>query len=339
MTTRMFSFSTRLKVALIELLIALSPAAALFCTADAGAQAQPWPNRLVKIAVTSSPGSGPDLVARILAEHLSALWGQGVMVDNRLGGPGGNLAAQSVARAAPDGYTVLLGINPVLAMNQYLFKSTGFDAERDFAPVIRIGVAPMMMAVNAALPVQNLADLVALSKSQPGKIFYAVGGRRYLPEFVGEAFNHMAGAGLTFVPHKTGGLAGQNTASGETQAYVDSIAAMTPWVSGGRLRPIAVFGPNRAPGYEQVPTAKESGFDVSMLAWMSLVAPAGTPREVLERINKDANTVLARPDVVARMRTFGMADLGGSIRDFEGFLASERKFWADYVRVHNIEKE
>jgi tripartite-type tricarboxylate transporter receptor subunit TctC len=341
MTTRLLPIFKRLKKALVELLIAATPAAALFIPFDTWAQVQTqgWPNRIVKIAVTGSPGGGPDLVARLLAEHLSAMWGQSVMIDNRTPGPGGNLAAQSVARATPDGYTVMLGINPVLAMNQYLFKSTGFDAERDFVPIIRIGVAPMMISVNATLPIHTLADLVAFSKSQPGKVFYATPGTRFLPEFVGEAFNRMAGAGLTIVPHKTGALAGQNTAGGETQAYIDSIAATTPWISNGRLRPIAVFGPSRAPGHEQVPTARESGFDVSMPAWMSLVAPTGTPREILDRINKDANTVLARPDVVARMRNFGMADLGGSIRDFEIFLASERKFWDTYVRVHNVEKE
>ena len=151
MTTRMFSLSTRLKTALIELVFAASPAATLFCPTDVGAQAQPWPNRVVKIAVAGNPGSGPDLVARVLAEHLSAIWGQGVIVDNRIGGPGGNLIAQSVVRAAPDGYTILLGILPTLAMNQYLFKSTGFDAERDFAPIIRICIVPMMISVNAAL--------------------------------------------------------------------------------------------------------------------------------------------------------------------------------------------
>lgn len=337
MTTRMFSNFTRLKKALIQLLIAIPPTAAWYVPLDA--LAQPWPNRVVKIVVTGNPGSGPDIVARVLAEHLAAMWGQGVIVDNRIGGPGGNLTAQYTAQAAPDGYTVLLGINPQLAMNQYLFKSTGFDAEHDFAPIIRIGIAPLMLSVHPTLPVQNLADLVALSKSRPGKVFYATPGSRYLPEFVGEAFNHLAGAGLTIVPHKSSVLAGQNTAGGETQAYIDSVAATTPWVNGGRLRPIAVFGPSRAPGYEKIPTARESGFDVSMPGWMSLVASAGTPREILERINKDANTVLARPDVVARMRTFGMSDLGGSIRDFEGFLASERKFWENYVRVHNIEKE
>lgn len=339
MTAHLSSMLKRLKVALLELLLAAAPTAALYVPFDTLAQTPAWPNRIVKIAVTGSPGGGPDLVARVLAEHLSAMWGQGVVVDNRMPGPGGNLAAQSVARATPDGYTVMLGINPVLVMNQYLFKSTGFDPERDFVPIIRIGIAPMMLSVNASLPVHTLADLVNLSKSQPGKVFYATPGVRFLPEFVGETFNRVAGAGLTLVPHKTGALAGQNTAGGETQAYIDSIAAMTPWISGGRLRPIAVFGPSRAPGYEHVPTARESGFDVSMPGWMSLVAPAGTPREILERINKDANTVLARPDVIARMRTSGMGDLGGSIRDFESFLSSERKFWESYARIHGIEKE
>jgi tripartite-type tricarboxylate transporter receptor subunit TctC len=328
----------RLKAALLGLFIAVAPGAALYIPFDALAQS--WPNRVVKIVVLGNPGNAPDIVARILAEHLAAAWGQGVIIDNRPAGPGGNLAAQYVAQSAPDGYTLKLAISPQLVMNPYLFKTLGYDAERDFAPIVRIGAAPMMLAVNPALPVHNLSDLVAFSKSRPSKVFYATAGSRLLPHFVGEAFNQMSGAGLTQVNYKGGSMAaGKDTAAGETQVYIDAIAAMTPWVNGGRLRPIAVFGPNRVAGFEQVPTAKESGFDLSILGWMSLVAPAGTPPEVIGRVNKDVNAALARPEVAAKLRGFALADLGGSTRDFEITLAQDRKFWEAYVRTHGVEKE
>ena len=340
MTAPLPSIFKRLKLVMLELLIAATPTAALYVPFDTLAQTQAWPNRVVKIVVLGNPGNAPDIVARILAEHLSATWGQGVIIDTRPAGPGGNLAAQYVAQAAPDGYTLKMAISPQLVMNPYLFKTTGYDAERDFAPIVRIGAAPMMLSVNPALPVHSLSDLVSYAKARPTKVFYATSGSRLLPHFVGEAFNQMSGAGLTQVNYKGGSVAaGKDTAAGETQVYIDSIGAMASWVNGGRLRPIAVFGPNRVAGFEQVPTARESGFDLSILGWMSLVAPAGTPTQVIERINKDVNMVLGRPDVAAKLRSFALADLGGSTRDLEVILAQDRKFWENFVRTHGIEKE
>ena len=151
MTTPLPSIFKRLKVALFELLIAAAPMAALYVPFDTLAQTQAWPNRVVKIVVLGNPGNAPDIVARILAEHLSATWGQGVIIDNRPAGPGGNLAAQYVAQAAPDGYTLKMAISPQLVMNPFLFKTLGYDAERDFAPIVRIGAAPMMLSARRAL--------------------------------------------------------------------------------------------------------------------------------------------------------------------------------------------
>ena len=337
MTTHIFSFSKRLNKALIELLIAALPAAALFFPVDIWAQAQPWPNRVVKIVVGGNPGQAADTAARLLAEPLSAMWGQPVVVENRPSGPAGNLAAQYAAQAKPDGYTLKLAITPELVMNQYLFKSPGFDAEKDFAPIIRLGVGPMVMMVNASLPIQNMSDLAAWAKARPGKVFYATPGVRFMPHFLGEAYNQMAGAGMTHVPYKTGALAAQDTVNGDAQIYVDSLATARPWMDGTRLRPIAVFAPNRLDAFVNVPTAKESGYDLTVLGWSSLVAPTGTPKDVIDKINRDVNIVLARPDIKAKFPN--SFDMGGSVQEFEAFLAKERKFWEQYVRTFGFEKE
>ncbi len=299
-------------------------------------QAQTWPSRVVKIVVSGNPGNASDITARLLAQHLSVVWGQGVVVDNQPAGPGGILAAQFTARAAPDGHTLMMATTPQLAMNQFLFKSPGYDAERDFVPIVLVSRGPMMISVNPGLPVENLTELAAFSKARPGKVFFSVPGTRNLPHFLGEAFNQLASAGMTPVPYRSG-QAGSGTASGDTQVYIDAIQPMAPWIDGGRLRPIAVFGPKRLPAYPAVPTAKESGFDVAMLAWMALVAPAGTPPEVVARINRDVNAVLARPEVAATFR--GMFELGSSVREFEDYLAQERKFWGKYLPTHGFEKE
>lgn len=299
-------------------------------------QAQTWPSRVVKIVVSGSPGNAADITARLLAQHLSVVWGQGVVIDNQPTGPGGILAAQFAARAAPDGHTLMMAVTPQLVTNQYLFKSPGYDAERDFVPIVLVSRGPMMISVNPALPVQNLAELASFSKAWPGKVFFSMPGNRNLPHFLGEAFNQMGGAGMTPVPYRTG-QAGSGTVSGDTQVYIDAVQVMAPWIDGGRLRPIAVFGPKRLPAYPAIPTAKESGFDVGMLAWMALVAPAGTPPDIVARINKDVNAVLARPEVAATFR--GTFELGSSVREFEDYLVQERMFWGKYLPAHGFEKE
>ena len=317
--------------------LALAAAGAVMWAMPSAAQNPPWPNRAVKIVVGGNPGQSADTTARLLAEPLSAMWGQPVVVENRPSGPGGNLAAQYAAQAKPDGYTLKLAITPELVMNQYLFKSPGFNAEKDFAPIIRLGIGPMVMMVNASLPIQNMAELAAWAKARPGKVFYATPGVRLMPHFLGEAFNQMAGAGMTHAPYKTGALAAQDTVNGDTQIYMDSLTTARPWMDGTRLRPIAIFAPKRLEVFPNIPTAKESGYDLTPLGWTSLVAPAGTPKDVIDKINRDVNIVLARPDFNEKLPN--SFERGGSVQDFETFLAAERKFWEQYVRSFGFEKE
>ena len=305
-------------------------------------QAQSWPERPVKIVVSAAAGTAPDIIARVMGEQLSLAWGKGVVIDNRPGA-GGNLGAQAAARSAPDGYTLWFGHATPVVMNQYLFKNPGFDANRDFAPIVRIGINPMVIAVHPGLPVKDLKDLVALSKVKAGRLSFTTSGYKNIPHLVGESLNQISGAGMVNVPYKGSQQAAQDTAGGLAEVYIDAVPPMTPWVgpggAAGRLRPLAVTSANRIPGFEQLATARESGFDLVMQGWIGVLAPAGTPKEVIERVTQDVNTVLKRPDIVSKLRILGTYELGGSTAEFDAFIKDERKRWESVVKAAHIESE
>lgn len=300
--------------------------------------AQAWPERPVKVVVSTAAGSAPDIVARIITDQLGALWGRGLVIDNRPGA-GGNLGAQAAAKGPADGYTLWFAHATPVVMNQYLFKTPGFDAERDFTPIVRIGVNPMMIAVNPGVPAPDLKSLVALAKARPDKLSFSTSGSKNIPHLVGEALNQAAATGMIHVPYKGSQQAAGDTVSGQTQVYVDAVPPMVPWLQGNRLRALAVTTRNRIPGFEAVPTALEQGVDLVMSGWVGFLAPAGTPREVIERVNRDVNAILAKPDVIARMRTLGTYELGGTRADFERFIGEERRLWERVVQAARIERE
>lgn len=302
------------------------------------AAAQAWPDRPVKVYVSTAAGSAPDIVTRLVTDQLAQLWGRGLIVDNRPGA-GGNLGAQAAAKGPADGYVLWFGHATPVVMNQALFKTPGFDTERDFVPIVRIGVNPMMVSVNPALAAPDLKALVALAKSKPEKLTFATSGSKNIPHLVGEALNQASGTGLIHVPYKGSQQAAQDTASGQTQIYIDAVPPMVPWLTGNRLRAVAVTGRNRLPGYESVPTALEQGLDLVMQGWVGVLAPTGTPREVIERVNRDINAVLARPDIAARLRSLGTYELGGSRADFERFIGEEHRLWDRVVQAARIERE
>jgi tripartite-type tricarboxylate transporter receptor subunit TctC len=312
--------------------------ACLAVVAAGPALAQAWPDRPVKVFVSTAAGSAPDIVTRLITDQLAQMWGKALIVDNRPGA-GGNLGAQATAKSAPDGYTFWFAHATPVVMNQYLFKAPGFDSERDFMPIVRIGVNPMMIAVNPSLPANDLKALVALAKGRGDKLSFATSGSKNIPHLVGEALNQIAGLGMIHVPYKGSQQAAQDTASGQTNLYVDAVPPMVPWLQGARLRAVAVTTKNRIPGFEQVPTALESGIDLVMSGWVGVLAPAGTPREVIERVNRDVNTVLAKPDIIARLRTLGTYELGGTQKDFERFITDERRLWERVVQMARIERE
>lgn len=321
----------------------------LAATLPPAAPAQTWPDKPVRVVVSSAAGSAPDIVARLISDQLGPMWGKAVVVDNRPGA-GGNLGAQAAARSAPDGYTLWFAHATPVVMNQFLFKAPGFDAERDFDAIVRVGVNPMMIAVNPAVPAKDLKELVALSKAKAGQLSFATSGAKNIPHLVGETFNRITGAGMVNVPYKGSQQAAQDTIGGTAEVYIDAVPPMAPLVgaqqanapvvgAGGRLRPLGVSTLSRIPGFEQVPTLREQGFDLVMQGWMGFLAPAGTPREVIERVNRDVNAVLARAEVVARLRLLGTYDLGSGIKQFDIFIRTERAVWQRAVQAAKIERE
>ena len=313
----------------------------LTCVAAATAAsvgAQAWPDRPVKVYVSTAAGSAPDIVARLITDQLTQMWGKALVVDNRPGA-GGNLGAQAAAKGPADGYTLWFAHATPVVMNQYLFKAPGFDAERDFVRVVRIGLNPMMIAVNPSLPVPDLKALVALAKGRADKLSFATSGSKNIPHLVGETLNQLAGLGMIHVPYKGSQQAAQDTAGGQTNLYIDAVPPMVPWLQGARLRALAVTSRNRLPGFEQLPTATELSIDLVMSGWTGFLAPTGTAREVIERVNRDVNSVLAKPDMVTRMRSLGTYELGGTQKEFETFITQERRLWERVVQMARIERE
>lgn len=303
------------------------------------AWAQNWPDKPVKIVVGSAAGSAPDIIARLIGEQLGVMWGKGVVIENKPGA-GGNLGAQAVARSAPDGYSLWFAHATPVVMNAFLFKNPGFDAEKDFTPVVRVGVNPMVIAVHPNLPVKDLKELVAHAKTHPGKVSFATSGAKNIPHLVGETLNQVAQIDMLNIPYKGSQQAATDTLSGRTEVYIDAVPPMSAFISqSNRLRPLAVTTSKRIPGLDQLPTAVEQGVNVVMQGWMAFLAPAGTPASVIDRVAKDVNTTLSRPDTVARLQALGTYELGGTPTALETFIKEERSKWARVVEAAKIERE
>jgi tripartite-type tricarboxylate transporter receptor subunit TctC len=302
------------------------------------ARAQAWPARPIRWVLPSAAGSAPDIIARMLSEKLSAVLGQQVVIDNRPGAAG-NIAAQHVARSAADGYTFLFGQASTLAINPYTFKTTGFDADRDFAAVISMGVSPFMFAVTPSLNAQSIAELIALARAEPGKLSFATSASRNLSHISGEMLKATAGINMVHVPYKGSQQAAADTVAGLTHLYIDSIPAMSSYAQSGRLRVIGVSARTRVPGFESVPTINETLPGFEAVGWFAVVAPAGTPADIVERVNRELNAILGQPEVGQRMRGFGMFDFGGSAADLDRFMKAERSKWAKVMREARIEPE
>ena len=302
------------------------------------AQAQTWPAKPVRMYVGSGPGSAPDIIARVISEKLSQAWGQQVIIENRPGA-GGNMAAQIAARSPNDGYSLWFAHATPVVLNQYLFRSPGFDVERDFAPVVRIGISPMMIAVNPSVPVSSIPELVAYARTRPGKLSFSTSQSKNIPHLTGEVMNHTFGIDLLHVPYKASPQAAQDTIAGETQIYIDGIPAVAAHYQSGRLRVIAVTSPGRLPGFEKIPALAENVPGLATVGWFAIFAPKGTPPAVVERVNRDTNTAVALPDVIARMHSFGMFEFGGTAKALEDFSAVERKLWEKTIRQARIEPE
>jgi len=276
-------------------------ACAALAPADAAAQpAQKFPDKPIRFIVPFPPGGGNDILARLLAPKLSESLGQPVVIDNRAGA-GGNIGTDLAAKSAPDGYTIVIASNQV-TMNPALYAKLPFDIEKDFAPIALAASVPMVLAVNPSVSANNVKELVALAKAEPGKLNYSTPGNGTPQHIAFEVFNHAAGIRIAHVPYKGTGPAIADVIGGQVQATFGTLASLEQHVKAGKLRALAVATPKRSQTMPGVPTMAESGlpgYDVSL--WYSILAPAGTPAPILARLSAEIAKALAAPDVHDRL--------------------------------------
>jgi tripartite-type tricarboxylate transporter receptor subunit TctC len=310
----------------------LSLLAALVLTDMASAQS--WPSRPVRMIVPQAAGGMADIVARVVSSPLSRELGRQVIVDNRAGD--GTLGAQAAARASADGYTYLFATAPVLAINPYVAKILPYSPEDDFASVAMVGSSPLALIASPELNVNTLAELIALAKANPDKLAFASPGPRTLPGMLGETLKIRAGISLLHVPDK--GV--QDTIAGRVQLAIQRIPAIAAVVQRGQLRALAVSSPRRLPELPEVPTFSETLPGLEFNYWFAVVAPTGTPREAIQRMNLEFNRILLDGEMEQRLRALGLYTEGtGAPEEIDAFLKSERAFWRRIVRELKIEPE
>ena len=295
--------------------------------------AQTYPAKPVKIVVPFPPGGPTDVVGRLVATKLGEAMGQQFVVENRAGA-GGTVGSESVSHAPADGYTLLYGSTSTLAMAPSLYRKLGYDPRKSFAPVGLVSSGPLLVAVNAGVPAQSLAQLIALAKEKPGALNYGSAGNATPPHLAGELFKSLSGSNLTHVPYKGGAPALQAVAAGEVQVIFEGIVTLLPQIKAGRLRALAVTGTARDAALPDVPTVAEAGFAAFQVNfWSGLVAPAGTPSEVVGTLNNVLRRVLDAPDVRETLTKFGLAPAGNSPAEFARFIDAEIVRWEKAVQV------
>lgn len=303
--------------------------------------AQSWPQRPVSVVVPQAAGNSPDVLCRIIAEKLSRALGQQFVVENRPGAA--NLVGtQAVARAAPDGYTFLFATSAALVTNPYTFKKLGYDPVKDFTPVAMVARSNPVLLVNPDVKARTLPELIALEKSAPGTLSMAVDGPRNLSGLIAQSINKQAGTGFVLIPYNTTTNAVQDSITGRVQVTIQSASVAESFIKAGTLRPIAVAGSKRIGSLPNVPTISETLKSVNLQGWFMLMAPTGTPTDIIEKLSSEIARVLNSPDVQERAPTLGF-DIGigdaatpaGAKRFLEAELAATGKV----IRELGIEPE
>jgi tripartite-type tricarboxylate transporter receptor subunit TctC len=297
-----------------------------------GALAQSYPKKPITIIVPYPPGGPTDIVARVVGQKLGERLGQQVIVDNRRGA-GGNIGAALVARAAPDGYTLLLGTT-AHAINPSVFPALNYDILKDFSPVVLLTSLPLVVVTNAAVPAKNVQELVALAKSKEGQLTYASSGNGQSTHLAAELFKTMTGVSMTHVPYKGSAPALTDVAGGQVSVMFDTLLSAMPQIKSGRLKALAVTSAKRSASAPELPTVAESGVPgYEAVAWSGLLAPAHTPPEIVAKLNTEINVILSQPDVQKRFLNDGAEPLGGSPEKFSAHIGSEVRKWAAVAKL------
>ena len=291
----------------------------------------PYPAKPVRLVVPWPPGGGADVITRMLTPKLSEGLSQQVIIDNR-GGAAGNIGAELAAKAPPDGYTIVFAYSGTHSINPHIYSKMPFK-ESDFAPIIWLASVPQIVVVHPSLPVKNVKELIALAKSQPGQLSYASSGNGAINHLAGELFNFMTGTKLVHVPYKGGGPAAVAVLSGEVGLILGEPASMVGFIKGGKVRAIAVTTPERSISFPDLPTVAESGVPgYAVTSWNGMLAPAGTPADVVRRLNAEYNKIISEPGMRKLMIANGYEPVGGPPEKFSEHIRSELAKWAPVVK-------
>ncbi len=297
--------------------------------------AQAWPAKPVRIIVAFAPGGSTDVVARLMAQKLTVVWGQTVVVENRAGA-GGNLGADAVAKAPADGYTLLMASGSI-TISPHLFKNMPFDTKKDLLPIINVASGPMLVVVPDNSPAKTLKDLVAAAKTKPGSVNFGSAGVGSQVHMAAENLAEAAGFDVSHIPYKGEALAYTDLISGQIQFVVGNFAAASALLGTGRLRALAVTGKQRQPQLPEVPTAIEAGFaGFENYSWFGLLAPAGTPADIVAKVHRDTAKVLAETETKARLYVQGMSPVASTPAEFGKQIDDELVRWATVVKNRKL---
>ena len=310
---------------------------ALFLATNATAQT--WPVKPVKIVVPFSPGGFADSGARAISDKLAARLGQSVVIENRVGASG-NIGAEAVAKSAPDGYTLLLGFDGTMVINPHVFAKIPFDTLRDFAPVTKLGDAPSLVVAHPSVPANDLRELIALAKAKPGSLSYGTSGTGNTPHLVGEMLNLRAGTDFQHIPYKGGAQAIADAVGGQIPLVFTAIASAQGFLRAGKLKALGVTSTARVAALPETPTFIESGLpDFVVNSWIGILAPAKTPRPIVERLQRDIAAVLKDPDVQARYAVLGNEPVGNTPDEYAAQIKTDLAQWGVIVKRAGIRIE
>jgi tripartite-type tricarboxylate transporter receptor subunit TctC len=315
--------------------LAIAAGYAAFLIAAIGTSAHAFPDRPITLIVPFPPGGTTDIVARAIAEGLARELKQSVTVENRAGA-GGNLGAEAVTRAQPDGHTLLVSTAGPLAINHHLYKTQKYEPTRDFAPVALLGMVPIMLVTGPQQPFKTVAELIAYAKANPGRLSYGSQGNGTTSHLTMELLKHQAGIFVTHIPYRGSAPAATDLMGGQLHVMFDNSPSTLPFVQAQRMRALAIASPARVPAMKDIPTVSESVKGFSSVAWFALVAPAGTPPEVVRALNAATNATLQRPDVRQKFAASGTELAGGTPDDLARFMRAESTKWQSVIRTANI---
>jgi tripartite-type tricarboxylate transporter receptor subunit TctC len=309
---------------------------AVLGTARAEEDPSKYPTRAIHIVVGFTPGGGNDLIARIVGQKLSDRLGQPVIIDNKPGA-GAIVATEYVAKAPPDGYTLLVGASGAMAINPAVYTKLPYDPVQDFVPLSEIGSFPLILIVNASSPIKSVAELVAFAKANPGRTNYASSSAAF--QLVTELFKQKTGAPMQEIPYKGANDSVMAVISGQVTATIADAGPVSGQIKGGQVRALAVTAPHRTEDLPDVPTMKEAGADVDAVLWSGLFAPRRTPPEIVAKLEAELMRIVREPDVIARLRPLGILPVGNSSAEFARVLSADIARWTEVARAGHIRIE